>query len=522
MRSAALAAAAALVRPNGLVLAAALGAAALRSGRSWHRPLRVVLPAALCVAAWLAWLWWHTGDPLVFAHAKSAWHEVTLGSLIDGTDRLPKIDLAPLAFAVVVLGARVAPPAARNGSCIAALALLPSLGLGLLGMPRYTAACFPLFVAAGIVLARLPRPAQVAALAGSAAGLAVPRAAHPARGAHAVSGDGALAASAARFAGSRCVVTGGLGFIGSNLALALAAGGARVTVIDALIPSHGGNPHNLAGAAAPIEIVVADIADATRTAPLVRDADYVFNLAGQISHLDSMEDPLTDFDLNARAHLAFLETLRAQRSRAVVVYSSTRQLYGRPRYLPVDEEHPVQAVDVNGISQYAGEQFHLLYARVYGLRACSLRLTNVYGPRIRLSREPAGRGRGVPAPRARRADDRGVRRRRADPRLPLRRRRLRGAAARGAHPRRRRADVQRRPPRDPDPARDRRDPGAARGQRPRRAGAVAGGARGDRHRRLRERLLRRGARARLAPRTAFADGARATLAFFRAHREWYR
>lgn len=205
-----------------------------------------------------------------------------------------------------------------------------------------------------------------------------------------MSGDGALAASAARFAGSRCVVTGGLGFIGSNLALALAAGGARVAVIDALIPSHGGNPHNLAGAAAPIEIVVSDIADAAQTAPLVCDADYVFNLAGQISHLDSMEDPLTDFDLNARAHLAFLETMRAQRSRAVVVYSSTRQLYGRPRYLPVDEEHPVQAVDVNGISQYAGEQFHLLYARVYGLRACSLRLTNVYGPRIRLSESRQG------------------------------------------------------------------------------------------------------------------------------------
>lgn len=167
---AALAAAAALVRPNGLVLAVALGVAALRSSRSWRRPLRVVLPAALCVAAWLAWLWWHTGDPLVFAHAKAAWHEVTLGSLIDGTDRLPKIDLAPLAFAAVVLtlAFRRLP---AGWLLYAALVLLPPLGLGLLGLPRYTAACFPLFVAAGIVLARLPRPAQVAALACSAAGL---------------------------------------------------------------------------------------------------------------------------------------------------------------------------------------------------------------------------------------------------------------------------------------------------------------------------------------------------------------
>ena len=162
--------------------------------------------------------------------------------------------------------------------------------------------------------------------------------------------DADFTASAARFAGKRCLVTGGLGFIGSNLALALASAGAHVRVVDALIPSHGGNPHNVADAARPIELVVSDIADAARTAPLLRDVEYVFNLAGQISHLDSMEDPLTDFDLNARAHLAFLETLRAVGGNPVVVYSSTRQLYGRPRYLPVDEEHPVQAVDVNGIS----------------------------------------------------------------------------------------------------------------------------------------------------------------------------
>jgi nucleoside-diphosphate-sugar epimerase len=205
-----------------------------------------------------------------------------------------------------------------------------------------------------------------------------------------VSAQEDLASCAERFAGTLCVVTGGLGFIGSNLALALAAAGARVRVIDALIPSHGGNRHNIAPAANDIAVVVADIADPGAVADVVRNADYIFNLAGQISHLDSMEDPLTDFDLNARAHLSFLEVLRAQQSRAVVVYSSTRQLYGRPRYLPVDEEHPVQAVDVNGISQYAGEQFHLLYARVYGLRACSLRLTNVYGPRIRLTENRQG------------------------------------------------------------------------------------------------------------------------------------
>lgn len=200
-------------------------------------------------------------------------------------------------------------------------------------------------------------------------------------------GRGERAAEARRraFAGRRCVVTGGLGFIGSNLALELARAGALVRVVDAMVPGHGGNPRNLEGAAAAIEVVEADVGDGARVAPAVADADFVFNLAGQISHLDSMEDPLADFDLNARSHLSFLETLRSLGSRAAVVYTSTRQIYGRPRRLPVDESHPIEPVDVNGISQHAAEQFHLLYARVYGLRACSLRLTNVYGPRLRLA-----------------------------------------------------------------------------------------------------------------------------------------
>lgn len=165
-----LAAAAALVRPNGLVLAAALGIATLRASRSLGRSVRVVAPAALAVAAWLAFLWWRTGDPLMFATAKTAWHEVTLAALLAGAERLPKLDLVPLAFAagVLALAWRRVP---GDWRLYAALALLPSLGLGLLGMPRYTAACFPLFFAAGVLLARLPRPLQVASLVASAAGL---------------------------------------------------------------------------------------------------------------------------------------------------------------------------------------------------------------------------------------------------------------------------------------------------------------------------------------------------------------
>jgi UDP-glucose 4-epimerase len=189
-------------------------------------------------------------------------------------------------------------------------------------------------------------------------------------------------ATLAPFSGRRCLVTGGLGFIGSNLALALHHAGAEVTVVDALVPRHGGNPRNLGDA--PIDVIVADLSDVTAVGDVAAHAEYVFNLAGQVSHIDSMEDPLGDLDLNVRSHLAFLELLRRRNPGAVVVYSSTRQIYGRPRYLPVDEEHPVNPVDVNGICKYAAEQFHLLYGARYGLRVTSVRLSNVYGPRQRL------------------------------------------------------------------------------------------------------------------------------------------
>ncbi len=193
-------------------------------------------------------------------------------------------------------------------------------------------------------------------------------------------------------AGRRCVVTGGLGFIGANLALALSAGGAEVTVIDARVARHGANPRNLVPDGehtdpdAGIVVVEADIGDTDR--PDVRAAtvaaDVVFNLAGQVSHVDSMDDPLFDLDVNTTSQFRFLELLRRENPTATVVYTSTRQIFGKPRYLPVDEEHPVAPVDVNGITKYATEQLHLLYHDVYGLPATAVRLTNVFGPRQRL------------------------------------------------------------------------------------------------------------------------------------------
>ncbi|HVU16759.1 MAG TPA: NAD-dependent epimerase/dehydratase family protein [Candidatus Didemnitutus sp.] len=194
----------------------------------------------------------------------------------------------------------------------------------------------------------------------------------------------ALDSLAAKFAGRRILITGGLGFIGSNLARALAGQGVPVTVVDSLIPEYGGNLRNLHGAPAGITVNIADVRDRFSIRYLVRNHDVLFNLAGQTSHLDSMKDPFTDLDINATAQLSLLEACREHNPDLDIVFASTRQIYGRPRYLPVDEKHPITPVDVNGVNKVAGEQFHLLYQSVYGLRTRVLRLTNTYGPRMRI------------------------------------------------------------------------------------------------------------------------------------------
>ncbi|MBI3180823.1 MAG: NAD-dependent epimerase/dehydratase family protein [Myxococcales bacterium] len=187
------------------------------------------------------------------------------------------------------------------------------------------------------------------------------------------------------FAGKNAVVTGGLGFIGSNLARRLLEEGARVTVVDSLAPKCGANRHNLADVLDRIRLEEADLCGRLRIGPLLEGADFVFNLAGRISHLDSMTAPFEDLAINGQAHLSLLEEIRGRCPLATVVYASTRQLYGPPRYLPVDEAHPVSPVDINGVHKFSAEQYHLLFARHYGLRACALRLTNTYGPRQALS-----------------------------------------------------------------------------------------------------------------------------------------
>ncbi len=193
-----------------------------------------------------------------------------------------------------------------------------------------------------------------------------------------------MMAAPAVFAAKRVLITGGLGFIGANLARRLVGLGADVTLVDSLIPEYGGNLFNIAGIEDRVRVNISDVRDVHSMRYLVQGQDYLFNLAGQTSHMDSMEDPYTDLDINARAQLSILESCRHFNPAIKVVFASTRQIYGKPDYLPVDERHPQRPVDVNGINKLAGEWYHLLYNNVYGVRACALRLTNTYGPRMRV------------------------------------------------------------------------------------------------------------------------------------------
>lgn len=184
--------------------------------------------------------------------------------------------------------------------------------------------------------------------------------------------------------GKEVLITGGAGFIGSNLARQLVTLGARVTLVDSLIPLYGGNLFNIDDIREQVIFNITDVRDPFAMAHLVQGKDYLFNLAGQTSHLDSMTNPQIDLDINAAAQLSILEACRQHNQTIKIVFASTRQLYGKPEYLPVDEMHPIRPVDVNGINKLAGEWYHLLYNNVYGIRACALRLTNTYGPGMRV------------------------------------------------------------------------------------------------------------------------------------------
>jgi UDP-glucose 4-epimerase len=184
------------------------------------------------------------------------------------------------------------------------------------------------------------------------------------------------------FRGKRVLVTGGLGFIGSNLVRSLVQSGAQVCVVDSLDPNFGGNLYNLEGIEGHIQIKIADLCQNGLIEELICGQNYLFNLAGQVSHIDSMLDPLTDLQVNVGLQLALVEACRKHNPAIKIVFAGTRQIYGRSQYLPVDENHPIAPLDYNGVTKRAGEMYQMVAHRVYGLHVVSLRMTNVYGPRM--------------------------------------------------------------------------------------------------------------------------------------------
>jgi len=186
------------------------------------------------------------------------------------------------------------------------------------------------------------------------------------------------------FTDRHVLITGGMGFIGSNLARGLLQLGARVTLVDNLAADYGGNPYNLHGIEQDVRVILGDMCDESQVGAILPDQEYLFNLAAQVSHVGGMQNPTTDLEANTLGQVTLLEMCRRRNPTLRIVYASTRQVYGRPQYLPVDEEHPLEPADFNGVSKLAGEWYHRVSHRVYRMRTTSLRMTNVYGPRVRV------------------------------------------------------------------------------------------------------------------------------------------
>ena len=183
------------------------------------------------------------------------------------------------------------------------------------------------------------------------------------------------------YRGRRVLIAGGLGFIGSNIAHRLVGAGATVTIVDSLAPLYGGNRANLDGIEDRVTVHVADARDTALMGRLVRESDLVFNLAAQVSYIDSATIPFEDLDLNCRLPLALLELCREHNPSARVVFASSRLVLGRITRQPVTEDHPTEPLSLYGAHKLAAEKYHRLYAERYGLRTVVLRVTNPYGER---------------------------------------------------------------------------------------------------------------------------------------------
>jgi UDP-glucose 4-epimerase len=187
-----------------------------------------------------------------------------------------------------------------------------------------------------------------------------------------------------QFEQKKVLITGGLGFIGSNLAKHLVQLGAEVVVVDNLLPESGGNLYNIASVQDRVSINIVDMGDQAAMRRLIEGVDYLFNLAGQVSHKAAMQDPFLDLEINARAQLALLELCRQHNPAVKIVFTSTRHIYGKASSLPVDEQHCLRPLDLNGVNKLAGESYHSIYHSAYGLRTSILRLTSTYGGGMRI------------------------------------------------------------------------------------------------------------------------------------------
>lgn len=183
------------------------------------------------------------------------------------------------------------------------------------------------------------------------------------------------------FQDKQVLITGGLGFIGSSIANALVPLGATVTVVDAMLPLYGGNYFNVEDIKDQIEVVEGDIRDMDLMQQLVKGKDYVFNLAAQVSYIDSKDEPFLDLDINGKGHLTVLEAVRTQAPQAKVLFSSSRMVYGRILSTPVREEHPTDPLSLYGIHKLLGEKYYRYYSATFGIHTVSVRIPNPYGPR---------------------------------------------------------------------------------------------------------------------------------------------
>ena len=186
------------------------------------------------------------------------------------------------------------------------------------------------------------------------------------------------------------MITGGAGMIGSTIANLAVQSGAQVTILDAMLPAYGGNFFNLQNIRDKINFIQGDIRDAEVVKRLVPGMDYIFSLAGQVSYVDSNTDPLLDLDINCLGHIQVLEACRQFNPKAGLIFASSRFVYGKIDYTPVDEGHPFNCLSIYGIHKLSGEKYYRFYHDAYGLKTVSVRIANPYGPRQQMKHSKYG------------------------------------------------------------------------------------------------------------------------------------